>query len=137
VDHSVWLQNGTTTSAMSALAAAVDASPHTWDAELFGPQPPQVNGSDVKKYGHVFGGPILLFHNDNYCQDSGGAYNQVQNISGFAMAWVYDVKTSGAVEDKTIKLIVDLTNELELGIAGGGPPHGIVYLEAQPSIIVE
>jgi hypothetical protein len=137
VDAPVWLQNGTATSAMSALASAIDASPHTWDTALFGAQPAQVSGSAVTKYGRVFGGPIMLFHNDSYCQGKGGKYNQTQTISGFAMAWVYDVKTSGAAADKTIKLVVDLSNEHELGIASGGPSRGVVFLEAQPSIIVE
>ncbi len=123
----VGLQNGATSSVLSAIAAAIADSSTTWRRDLWGVQPPRARGSGVpaSRYGRTLEGPILVFEGGpSYCTGSGGAYNQDEPLVGFVWAAIYDVVPTGA--NKNLRLRLDTSTTFEVGTGSGGPDYGVV-----------
>lgn len=132
VGHSMNLQNGVVTTAMDELVAALRASETRWDVEKWGTQPARLSGSSIPAvdYGKTFEGPILVFESGpTYCQGSGGSFNGTETIQGFMWGAVYDIRNTGAAEDRTVHMRLDTQNEHDVGALMGGPNYGVTTFD--------
>jgi hypothetical protein len=125
VGGSVHLSNGELASALSAMAAAIEASPATWSSEdqgYWGPLPAQMANSSIAapRYGHVVQGPVLLFHDDSggSCAAATPFDGSRRAITGLVWGVVYDVAAAGP--KKNIRMKLDLTHQFAVGGGGGG-----------------
>ena len=118
------LGNGALTSAMTALHERMEGSDTAWDdAAMQAGIPAQMDDSSVTpaNYGRTVEGAIMVFESGpEYCDGSGGSWTGFEPLAGFAWGVVYDIKTHGAVSDRTVKLRIDLTREHVVGSGGDG-----------------
>ncbi|MFH1462965.1 MAG: pilus assembly protein TadG-related protein [Pseudomonadota bacterium] len=128
VIDSVELNNGLIASVLADLADKIEASDTTWDSALWGSLPAQAARSGIasSRYGHTLEGPIAVFDDDSYCT-SPGPMNGTEEITGFVWGAIYEVVTTGAAANRTIKMRLETTETHDLGTGSGGPDYGVVY----------
>lgn len=129
VGDPVGLQNGVVTSAMSEIITTLYSSPTRWSTSRWGAQPARMSGSSVSAtfYGRTLEGVVIVFDGGpEYCQNSGGQFNQSHPIAGFLWGAIYDIKNSGSSSSRTIKMRLDTMDEHALGTEGDGPDWGVV-----------
>lgn len=117
VDH-VSLMNGSVASAAQALASTVAEQSTVWDAAAWGPLPARSarSGISAADYGHVLWRRVIVFDDPTGCANprfNGTGYT----VTGFATAVVYDVDTTGAVEDRAVRMRIVCDDS---GDPGGG-----------------
>ncbi len=137
VGDQVGLQNGVVSSALSELVSAVEDSDTTWNPD-WGPMPSRASQSAISSsdYGHTYEGPIIVFDGgDEYCEGSGGPFNQYETIVGFAWAAIYDVRTKGGASNKNIWVRLDPMGGHMEGRRGGGEVDGGVLAPAPVRLV--
>ncbi len=129
VGDPVGLQNGVVTSGLAELADEIESSATSWDPAKWGTLPTRMSGSAVSasKYGRTYEGPIMVVDGGSeYCTGSGGSFTHDLPLKGFLWAAIFDVKTSGAAEGKTLELRIDTSGYHDVGTAAGGPDYGVI-----------
>lgn len=138
VGDEVGLQNGVVTSALSELVTAIGNSSTRWNSSVWGALPARHSGSAVStaNYGKTYEGAIIIFDGGpEYCQGSGGPYNQYETIVGFAWAAIYDVRTSGSSSQKNIWVKLDPLTDRVIGEKRGGRFDGGVLYDEPVAIV--
>lgn len=136
VGDPVGLQNGVVTSAMSAMASAINSSSTTWSTATWGPMPARMGSSDVStsNYGRTYEGVVTIFDGGpGYCPS--GAFNGNQPIVGFMWGAVYDIQAGGPAASRNLKLRLDTTNPRLVGTAAGGPDWAVRSPSAPPRMV--
>ena len=127
--------NGEAVVGLQTLADAIDASETRWNSDIFGELPAQMSGSAVKAYGNTFEAPILVFDGgDTYCT-TGGDFTGYEPLVGFSWGVVYDVRATGAAEEKNIRMRLNPYEAHLDGTSSGGPSWGVGH-EEDPGIIL-
>ena len=144
VDDELNLGNGENASAIRYIGDVLNSkgnvAPTVWPDDLLPPGVPMPRGgphanpangknaSDVSFYGNVIQGPVALIEANN-C-GANYQFNGTAPITGFAYAYVYDVRSKGS--SKNIRIQLDFINEYDIGgnadpdaigtVVGFGPP---------------
>ncbi|MDP2317592.1 MAG: pilus assembly protein TadG-related protein [Pseudomonadota bacterium] len=113
----VTLNNGSVTSAIQKLAAAVNASTDTWDSATWGTQPAAMSGSAISPYGHVLAGQVMVFDDPGNCANI--QYTGNHEIVAYAQAVVYDVVTTTSDKRFRLRIVCEETDA-----QGGGAYFG-------------
>lgn len=122
------LGNGETVSALASIVDAVSYSSTFWSFDRWGTQPDRMDRSSIPStnYGRTWEGAVLLFDGGpEYCT-GGGSWNGTSVISGFVWGAVYDVRNTGSVHDRVLKMRLDTMDEHDMGTRGGGPDVGVL-----------
>ena len=144
LDDQLHLSNGENTSATKYIGDVLNnkgnVAPTQWPNQLLPPSVPMPRGgafanpetgkdaSDVSMYGNVIQGPVALIEANNCTANY--QFNGTATITGFAYAYVYDVRSKGS--NKNIRIQLDFLNEYDIGgaasedavgtVVGFGPP---------------
>jgi hypothetical protein len=117
VGDQVTLNNGQIANGLKELASAINTRGIPWDASAWGAEPTQLPRSDIKPYGKVMYGQVMVFADPAGCVQT--KYTGSHPITGYATAVVYDVvSTTGS---KTIKMRIACDEAPE---TGGGAYFG-------------
>jgi hypothetical protein len=144
IEEELYLNNGQVNSATKYLGDLLNGTgnvaPTNWPIDMIGGMPLRggdfanpatgKGASDVSQanWGNVLQGPVALIEADNCNQNF--QFNGTAEITGFAYAYVYDVKSKG--NPKNLYIQLDFVNEYDIGgdadpdavgnVVGFGPP---------------
>jgi len=126
VSDEIKLNNGSMDSALREIARSIEAPETTWDAEVWGPLPPQHADSAISAgaYGGTHEGVVALFEDPTYCGGS-GRFNESQLVVGFTWAAIYDVVLEETGADPTIRVRLETNGDHRYGTENGGVNYGV------------
>jgi Flp pilus assembly protein TadG len=131
----VSLGNGADQSALQELATLMTQGV-PWDSTVWGALPARGSSSaiPVSSYGKTMVGPLPVFDGGSgYCAGN-EPWNGTAAVTGFVWAAIYDVRTTGAVENRNVWVKIDPVSYRDIATAWGGPDYGVTW-RAPPALV--